>query len=623
MLQTIGIGPDPVGKDESRDSAACHHIIQQTLNHLSMTGPLLGDSISPNRRRALFETTKRVLASAINDGTACATLESCNSPSLLLCLRSPGGAMASDEDAWIKCGMRADAYVETDGGRVVGFVRADDLLGPVLTQNLNGEISEELDPGMICGVICRWRSRQDESDAVEILVKEVRNSANNQEKWLEMASTLPILHLKSSLCDWEQSVVLGHPTHPLTVLKLHRTCLAQPPLVPIAPDDIPYLLEPELSFLCVPKSDMKVFGPFQSLLDPLLRSLGIPKPDDTVNEIVVPCFSRQLPCITPLFPNARILGTVQNRCRAQLSMRTVSMTPDVGSSPLHIKLSLNCQITSRLRTISPNAAALATAVGNILRDLLPPDLWIFEEAASITGAQEDFQKACQLTCIIRKSPELRAADIGETLIPVAGLLQKPFNDDRTYMEIMFGLDSLKEKQSWFRKYLNKLFSLILPPLVRHGIRIEAHSQNVLVRVNITNKEIAGFAIRDFDGIRIHYPTFLRHPDNENALNDIPPGARTLTDDLHRMWHAVHHSLLQAHVGHLLYMLGLESKGGWRVVREELERALNPSRDPDGRLLYDFWLKEMMLSRCFLEMRLRDAYAKFYERELPNILLRDA
>lgn len=180
MLQTIEIGPDPVGKDESRDSAACHHIIQQTLNHLSMTGPLLGNSISPNRRRALFETTKRVLASAINDGIACATLESCNSPSLLLCLRSPGGAMASDEDAGIKCGMRADAYVETDGGRVVGFLRADDLLGPVLTQNLNGEISEELDPGVICGVICRWRSRQDESDAVEILVKEVRNSANNQ-----------------------------------------------------------------------------------------------------------------------------------------------------------------------------------------------------------------------------------------------------------------------------------------------------------------------------------------------------------------------------------------------------------------------------------------------------------
>ncbi|GAT25938.1 hypothetical protein RIB2604_02005180 [Aspergillus luchuensis] len=241
-----------------------------------MTRPLLGNSISPNRRRALFETTKRVLASAINDGIACATLESCNSTSLLLCLRSPGGAIASDEDAWIMCGMRADAYTETDGGRVLGFVRADDLLEPVLSRNLNGEVSEELDPGVICRVICRWRSRQDEEHAVETLVKEVRNSANNQ-------------------------------------------------------------------------------------------------------------------------------------------------------------------------------------VGKILQSLLPQDLWIFEEAASVTGAQEDFDKACQLTCIIRKSLEKRAADIGETLIPVAGLLQRPFNDDRTreFKELRQELDRRRpapKKQSFFKRF---------------------------------------------------------------------------------------------------------------------------------------------------------------------------
>lgn len=63
------------------------------------------------------------------------------------------------------------------------------------------------------------------------------------------------------------------------------------------------------------------------------------------------------------------------------------------------------------------------------------------------------------------------------------------------------------------------------------------------------------------------------------------------------------------MGHFLYMLGLESKGGWRNVREELERALNPSGDPNGRALYDYWLRERMLSKCFLDMRLRDAYAK--------------
>ena len=195
-------------------------------------------------------------------------------------------------------------------------------------------------------------------------------------------------------------------------------------------------------------------------------------------------------------------------------------------------------------------------------------------------------------------------------------------------------------------------------MTRHGIYVEAHSQNILVRVNLTSKEITGFALRDFDGIGIHPPTFLlRHSDNKNdALSDIPASARNLNNDLYTMCDQVHHALLQAHVGHLLYMLGLESKGGWRIVREELERALNPSEDPDGRLLYDYWMKDTMASKSFLEMRLRDAYAKvsffhpfffysslcrilrsiasvryislmlneqYYKRELPNILLRDA
>ncbi|GKZ19150.1 siderophore [Aspergillus brasiliensis] len=621
MLQTIGIVPDPVRRDESRESTTYSHpLVQQTLNHLStVTGSLPASSLSPNRRQALFETTKRVLASAINDGLASTTIETSHPSSLLLRLRSPDGALAGDEkDTWIECGMRADAYVEKDGGRVLGFVRADDLLAPVLIQNSKGQVSEELDPGVICRIICRWRSRQDENDAVEMLVKEVQNSANNQEKWLEMASTMPILDLKSSLCDWEQSLVTGHPTHPL-----HRACLAQSPLKPIAPEDIPELLEPEISFICVPKSEIKVFGPFQSLLDPLLESLGISKPDDTVNEIVVPCFSRQLPSITPLFPKARILGAVQNRCRAQISMRTVSMMPDVGY-PLHLKLSLNCQITSGPRTITPWTAALGPALGKVLQKLLPPNLWIFEEVASITGGQEDFDQARHLTCIIRKSPEQRAAELGETIIPVAGLHQKPFNDDRTYMEIIFGLDDLQKKQEWFRKYISQLFSLILPPLVRYGIGLESHSQNILVRINIARKEVTGFAVRDFGGIRIHHPTLLRRSEEHNNLSALlPPGCHNLTDDILDVWHKVHHALLQVHVGHLLYMLGLESQGGWPIVREELKRALHPDADPDGRLVYDFLLRDTMSFKCFMEMRLLGVYRDYYERELPNILLRDA
>lgn len=202
--------------------------------------------------------------------------------------------------------------------------------------------------------------------------------------------------------------------------------------------------------MSLPQSEMKTFGPFSSLLKPLLESLGIPNPHSS-DRVVVPCFTRQLPSILPLFPDARLLGSVRKCCRAQISMRTISFLPDVGS-PLHLKLSLNCQITSGPRTITPWTAALSPALSTALKNLLPPDLWIFEDAASITGGQDDFDKARHLTCIIRKSPEKQAEELGETIIPVAGLFQKPYKDNRTYMEIMFGLDDLKQKQAWLRKY---------------------------------------------------------------------------------------------------------------------------------------------------------------------------
>ncbi|GAQ47001.1 hypothetical protein ANI_1_524044 [Aspergillus niger] len=590
------------GERITRNSTEC-----KVTTHITETADRVIDT-SLNRRQALFETTRRVLASAVNEGLASATIVGSIHPNLVLCLRDPAGIVES----WIKCGLRNSAYVENNDKKVTGFLRADDLLPPVLTQAVEGEVSEDLDPGAICRIICLWQPENFPSAAVDTLVKEVRNSADNQAKWLEIASTQPTLHLKSPLCDWEQSVVLGHPTHPL-----HRACLAQPPLKPMAPDEIPELLEPELSFLSLPRSEMKTFGPYTSLLKPLLEELGIPSPESP-DRVVVPCFTRQLPSILPLFPDARHIGAVRRCCRAQISMRTISFLPDVGS-PLHLKLSLNCQITSGPRTITPWTAALSPALSTALRVLLPQDLWIFEDAASITGGQDDFDKARHLTCIIRKSPEMQAEELGETIIPVAGLFQKPYKDDRTYMEIMFGLEDLQKKQIWLRKYLAKLFSLLLPPLVRHGIGLEAHAQNICVRINTTSKEVTGFAVRDFGGARIHRPTFFR---TRIELGTIPPGASAFVDDMQKVWHKVYHALIQMHVGHLLYMLGLESHGGWPIVREELGRALVSLGDPDAKAVHDHFMNKTMAFKCFMEMRLRNIYRDYYERELPNVLLRD-
>lgn len=216
------------------------------------------------------------------------------------------------------------------------------------------------------------------------------------------------------------------------------------------PDDIPGLLSPEVSFLSVPRSEVRVTGPFEQLLEPLLKSLGVPTEPEEPGHIIVPCFTRQLPSIMPLFPRARRLQSVPDCCRAQISMRSISFKPEINF-PHHLKLSLHVQITSGLRNVKPWGAVLGPLLGKLLPKLLPPHLWMFEEPASVTGVQRDFEKAGQISCVIRKLPEQLAENPDEILIPGAGLYQKPFNEDQTYMEMLFGLDDLKKKQDWFRR----------------------------------------------------------------------------------------------------------------------------------------------------------------------------
>lgn len=181
---SVILGEDLASARETTSPASITHDhgAVQYLEALSTTAAL-GTSTSSEsmRRRAHWETTKRVLAQAVNEGLAMGTMERCASPSLLLRAPNPE-AIAGYDGTWIKCGIRADAYIETDGLRVDGFVRAEDLLNPVLTGSTTGEASEELDPGVLCRIICSWQPELAQSGGGELLIKEVQNATDNQGK---------------------------------------------------------------------------------------------------------------------------------------------------------------------------------------------------------------------------------------------------------------------------------------------------------------------------------------------------------------------------------------------------------------------------------------------------------
>jgi hypothetical protein len=232
-------------------------------------------------------------------------------------------------------------------------------------------------------------------------------------------------------------------------LQLHRTCLSQPPVILVHPDDLLDMTAPLICFVTLPRSKLRVSGPFDKAIQPLLDKLGIPR---SAERCTVPCFVRQLPSVLLHFPDAVQVKSVQLRAQAQASMRTVSLEPELGF-PYHLKLSLACQITSSLRTITPWTTALGPVLTNILKSVLPPDLWIFDEVAGVSGGQDNFDEARHLSCILRHDLQDRARENGEALVVAAALFERPIDDHRTYAEILFGLRSLEEIRTWFRRYV--------------------------------------------------------------------------------------------------------------------------------------------------------------------------
>lgn len=146
-----------------------------------------------------------------------------------------------------------------------------------------------------------------------------------------------------------------------------------------------------------------------------------------------------------------------------------------------------------------------------------------------------------------------------------------------------------------------LLGLILPPLLNNGIGLEAHGQNMVVRVCRETKKIKGFAVRDFGGLRLHTPTLRQQGVSFDAMF---PGWAVMTENIKDVWGKVHHSLLQNHVGYLLNALDLQKHGGLAIVRDVLEKSLAGLPD---RGLYEFCLKDTIPFKCFLRMSMEGKY----------------
>ncbi|KAL4732808.1 IucC family-domain-containing protein [Aspergillus similis] len=549
--------------------------------------------------RSRFETTKRLLAQLVNEGFAVGSLINRQ-----IILHGKKGS----KELWIRINIHHDTLLNTDGTRVYPILRPESLQPPVILGKRDSE-TEELEPAAVFRFVSPWFTSFADEECLAKMADQLQSTAKMQAKWLEISLSQPILCLDSPLIAWERSIVYGHQTHPF-----HRSCWSIPPLKPVLPEHIPDMITPSISFVAVPREDMRVTGPFETILKPILIRLGLSEQEDE-NSLIVPCLTRQIPAILRYFPDAVVIAETRYIADSQVSLRTVTLRPELGFN-YHLKLALACQITSAVRTVTPWTTGQGRAISELLEKVLPGNLWVFKEVAAVTGSQEDFMAAKHLSCVLREDLEPRAKANDESLIVAAALMERHPLDEKTYPERLFQLNSVEEKKAWFRSYINALFTAMLHPIVHHGIALEAHAQNTVVRLCRSTGKIAGFAIRDFGGVKFHKPT-LR--DQGYNVDWEIPGSLTLSNDLHSVWNLASHTLLQCHVPGLLYAFRLENHGGWEVVRDELEGVLGGFGRRVGRELFEYLCSETVVMKSFLRMLMEGMYRENVELTVPNPL----
>jgi siderophore synthetase component len=140
-------------------------------------------------------------------------------------------------------------------------------------------------------------------------------------------------------------------------------------------------------------------------------------------------------------------------------------------------------------------------------------------------------------------------------------------------------------------------------MLQNGVAFECHPQNCVARFDMETKELKGFIVRDFGGLKIHQPTLK---ETTGVDLDFIEGhsiiAKTLDDVYTRMYHTIIHN----HFQQLIRVLDLHYNGlGWNVVRRQLQQNI-PREHP----LYDAWLSPERTSlpgKCFMRMRMSSMY----------------
>ncbi|MDG5472156.1 IucA/IucC family protein [Jeotgalibacillus sp. ET6] len=340
-------------------------------------------------------------------------------------------------------------------------------------------------------------------------------------QWNEQHLTQPEKRSSLSYEELESAIWEGHPYHPCFKSRTGFSLEDHEHYGPEAGNQF------ALVWLACPKKEVRRSFSNEELFwkkeigqvyDELMERL-VKKGGQRSQYSLIPVHPWQWKAVCDKVKGAIFLGEAAESYRATQSIRTLWNTE--RSEKAHIKLPMNLTHTSSIRTIAPPAAAAAPAISEWLSSIVKADPLL-----SITTVLEEYASACwepaecdvhpgEIGVIFRESPRSVLA-AGEEAVPLNACSLTEGNG-KLFIENWL-------KQYGVEKWLKQLIQIVIIPiwhfLVRHGIALEAHAQNVVLIVK--DGWPAGMAVRDFHDSIEYVESFLTEPEKAPRFWAIHP-----------------------------------------------------------------------------------------------------
>lgn len=424
----------------------------------------------------------------------------------------------------------------------------------------------------------------------------------------------------------ESLVIEGHPTHPLTKTKLPLTMEEVKAYAPEFEKMIPLnimLLHKYYAVVTSIDDDNdfilhELIPEYASRLRMYAQSLDIAF-DDYVIIIVHPWqYQHTIYQKFKEWIDNKILVTTPYEIdsKATLSFRTMALI----DRPYHVKLPVEVQATSAIRTVSSvttvDGPKLSMSLHTVLNQYAQLKVAI-EPYGIYANTGED--NARQLACIIRDKPYI--ANNGSTIVTGALVNPNPIDDEITvdsYIEWVNGQVDRASIKRFMHIYSKQLVTPLIALIQQYGIALEAHMQNTIV--NLGPEFQMNFVVRDLGGSRIHLDTLSKQLKHIEITNQ-----SLLADSIEEVIAKFQHAVVQNQFAELIYHFSKKENISelelFEIVQGEIERAIDDTK-PHANALKRVLFGPKITVKALLRMRMENKVKKYLNVELDNPIYKE-